>query len=132
MSPSIYKSLALFVAVFATLLSLGNSSSSAQPPGNGNNDGAKNGIPVIVTVGATALPFGRVGIAGLAIDDESLAGCTAYIRGNGIARTATILADGTFATTIQRPNRRDFVIGVTVVDADGNLSDEVLVLIPGQ
>ena len=131
MTLSIRKTLAVFVAFFAIPLVSGDSPAKADPPLDGDNGRGAMGVPVIVNLAAVSLPAGRVSIAGLAIDDQSLAGCTAYFRGDGISRTAIILADGTFATTIQRPNRRDFVVGVTVVDADGNVSDEVLVLISG-
>jgi Bacterial Ig domain len=136
MSLSTRNSLAMFVALVATLSALGgpaDPTAKIEPTPFGEVEfcmGPDDG-PVIMSVLVGNLPLGRVALAGFAQDDESLLGCHAYIVGDGVNKTAIILLDGTFATTFQRPTRREFTVTVTVVDADGNISDPVDVVVPG-
>ena len=135
MSIFIRISLAWMVALFAGLLASGNSAAKAAPVPIGQagfTAAMDDGDPIIMNLAIGTLPRNRVSITGFAIDDESLAGCIAYFHGTGVTKTAIILADGTFSTTFRRPTNKEFVVTVTVVDADGNVSDPVQVLFPGQ
>jgi hypothetical protein len=120
-------------ALVVGLLATGNSAAKTVPAPIGQTEflATMDEFPVIMNLAVGTLPRNRVSITGFALDNESLEGCIAYFSGKGVNKTAIILADGTFATTFRRPTNQEFVVTVTVVDADGNVSDPVQVLFPG-
>lgn len=92
---------------------------------------AEDGEPIITDARGTSGPSGSVTVSGKAIDDKSLAGCLVLIRGNGVSETVIVDKNGQFSIAFQRPVNGDFVVEVTVIDSDANVSAPVTVLVSG-
>jgi hypothetical protein len=89
--------------------------------GHGGGGGGGTGQNAAPTVNGTAtnLGNGAVRITGSVSDDQAVAGLTVIIIADGVATSATVLANGTYSVTFFRPTTDGFQVSLSVTDALG-------------